>query len=180
MINEDDDHILNLLADSQSAEKGFKMLMHKYQKPIYRHIMRMVQIHEDANDILQNTFIKVFKNIGKFEQKSKLLTWIYTIATNETRTFLKNRTKKRTSHLETEHLKNQSTNHEIDGEEIMIKLQGAMEQLPKKQKLVFSMRYFDEMSYAQMSDILGTSVGGLKASYHHAVKKIESYIKEQA
>lgn len=180
MGNEEDDHILRLLADSQNAEKGFKMLMHKYQKPIYYHIKGMVQMHEDANDLMQNTFIKVYKNISKFEQKSKLYTWIFTIATNETRTFLKNKAKKRTIALENEKVMEQRARQEVDGDQVIKKLNSAVEQLPEKQKQVFNMRYYNEMTYAQMSEILGTSIGALKASYHHAVKKIESHITAQA
>lgn len=176
----EDEEILGLLADPKTEEKGFKMLMLKYQESIYFHIKRMVHIHEDANDLLQNTFIKVYKNIHKFEQKAKLYTWIYTIATNETKTFLKKRTKKRTNSLDDEYVMEQEAKQEVDGDEIIMKLNSAIETLPEKQKQVFNMRYYDEMTYDQISAMLGTSVGGLKASYHHAVKKIEAHIKAQS
>jgi len=178
LSTQEDDQILKLIANPQSEEKGFKMLMIKYQEPVYYHIRRMVHIHEDANDLVQNTFIKVYKNIGKFEQKAKLYTWIYTIATNESLTFLKRRGKKRTNPIEDEQVGQLKAHSTVNGEEVMQKLNRAIELLPEKQKMVFNMRYYDEMTYDQMSEVLGTSTGGLKASYHHAVKKIESYIKD--
>lgn len=179
MTNSEDDQILKLLADPQNEEKGFKMLMLKYQEPVYFHIRRMVQIHEDADDVLQNTFVKVYKNIHKFEQKSKLYTWIYKIATNESISFLNKRNKKRTKPIDGEDVQQLHAQRDVDGQVVLQKLKAAIDQLPEKQKLVFNMRYYDEMTYDQISEVLGTTVGGLKASYHHAVKKIESYIKEQ-
>lgn len=176
----EDDEILTLIADPKQLDRGFKYLMVKYQEPLYWHIRRMVKSHEDTDDVLQNTFIKVYKNIKRFESKSKLFTWLYKIATNESITFLNKRKKKRTESIdEQSSLNNMATSDSVDGDELMLKLNRAISILPTKQKLVFNMRYYDEMTYDQISAVLGTSVGGLKASYHHAVKKIESFIKEE-
>lgn len=142
----------------------------------------MVTLHDDANDVVQNTFIKVYRNIDKFNKDSKLYTWIYRIATNESITFLKNRKKKQTEAIEGDEysLENKlSSDPFFDGNAAELVLQNAILLLPEKQKAVFNLRYYDEMNYKDMSDLLGTSVGGLKASYHHAVKKIENFIKRQ-
>lgn len=175
----EDAEILELVADPKHEERGFKHLMLKYQEPLYWHIRRMVKNHEDADDVLQNTFIKVYKSIKGFESKSKIYTWLYKIATNETLTFLNKRNKKRTESLEgTESVNYINATDSVDGDKLILKLNHAISLLPEKQKLVFNMRYYEEMTYDQISEVLGTSVGGLKASYHHAVKKIESFIKE--
>lgn len=177
----DDDHILTLLSAENTHERGFRLLMARYQEPLYRHVRRMVYDHDDANDVIQNTFIKVFKNIERFEGKSKLFTWLYRIATNEALTFLNNRQRKETDTIddaENGHLANQlRADTFFDGDEIQLKLQQAIAVLPDKQRTVFNLRYFDEMPYEEMSDVLGTSVGALKASYHHAVKKVEAFFK---
>ncbi len=142
----------------------------------------MVTLHDDANDVLQNTFIKVYKNIGKFNRDSKIYTWIYRIATNESITFLNRKKKKRTEAIDGDE---NSIEYSLradtffDGNEAELALQKAILQLPEKQKTVFNLRYYDEMSYKDMSEMLETSVGALKASYHHAVKKIENYVKGQ-
>ena len=179
--NISDEEILNLLQNEQNMEQGFEWLVMKYQKQLYAHIRRMVNEHEDANDVIQNTFIKVFKNIKKFERKSQLYTWLYRIATNETITFLNKKKRKATISIDHEEigLTNQlSATSYFDGNAAQIKLQKAVALLPTKQKLVFNMRYFEEMPYREISEILDTSVGGLKASYHHAVKKIEQFLKD--
>lgn len=177
---QEDDEILKLLADPKLEEKGFKVLMTKYQEPLYWHIRRMVGGHEDANDVLQNTFIKVFKSINRFESKSKLYTWLYKIATNESITFINKQKRKKTEAIDSNdkvyHLKAEDS---IDGDKVIRRLKTAISTLPEKQKMVFNMRYYDEMTYDQISQTLGTSVGGLKASYHHAVKKIEAFFKEE-
>jgi len=176
-----DDYILSLLRVETSYEKGFRLLMEKYQERLYWHIRRMVTEHDDANDVIQNTFIKVFKSIQRFEGKSKLYTWLYRIATNEAITFINKKKKKQTNSIDGEdnNLVNQLKADEFfDGDEAQIRLQQAISELPEKQKEVFNLRYFNEMSYKEMSEIVGTSVGALKASYHHAVKKIESYFRE--
>ena len=177
----EDEHILALLGAAATHERGFRLLMSRYQEPLYRHVRRMVYSHDDANDVIQNTFIKVFKNIERFEGKSKLFTWLYRISTNEALTFLSNRQRKDTDTIddsENGHLANQlRADTFFDGDEIQIKLQQAIAILPDKQRTVFNLRYFDEMPYEEMSEVLGTSVGALKASYHHAVKKVEAFFK---
>jgi RNA polymerase sigma-70 factor (ECF subfamily) len=176
-----DDQILDLLAQSATYERGFKLLMQKYQVPLYAHIRRLVLFHDDANDVIQNTFIKVFRNVERFERKSKLYTWLYRIATNEAISFLQQRSRKSTDSLNDANqtlLANQlRADPWFDGDEIQLKLQQALIQLPDKQRIVFNLRYYDEMPYEAMSQVLDTSVGALKASYHHAVKKIEAFLK---
>lgn len=175
-----DEQILELI--QLNKDGGFRSLMHQFQEPIYWHIRRMVTLHDDANDVLQNTFIKVYKNIGKFNRDSKIYTWIYRIATNESITFLNRKKKKRTEAIDGDE---NSIEYSLradtffDGNEAELALQKAILLLPEKQKTVFNLRYYDEMSYKDMSEMLETSVGALKASYHHAVKKIENYVKGQ-
>ncbi len=155
--------------------------MDKYQERLYWHIRRMVAEHEDANDVLQNCFIKVYRNIGQFEQKSKLYTWLYRIATNEALTFLRKKKRRHTASLDGEGdgLAYQlQADAYFDGAQLLHRLQQALETLPDKQRLVFNMRYFEEMPYKDMSEVLDTSVGALKASYHHAVRKVEAFIRE--
>jgi RNA polymerase sigma-70 factor (ECF subfamily) len=143
----------------------------------------MVGNHEDADDVLQNCFVKVYRNISRFQQNSKLYTWLYRIATNEALTFLEKRKRISTTSLDNEdanwnnRLKAESFVNEDRAVEI---LKRAIESLPNKQKTVFNLRYYDEMTYADMSEVLETSQGALKASYHHAVKKIEAYVRENA
>ena len=180
--NISDEQILNLLQNEKNVEQGFRLLMVTYQERLYAHIRRMVNEHEDANDVLQNTFIKVFRNIQKFEGNSKLYTWLYRIATNETITFLNKKKRKTTTSIDDEDLdmaNRLSADTYFDGEAAQKSLQRALDVLPEKQKLVFNMRYYDEMSYQAISDILETSVGALKASYHHAVKKIEQFLSQE-
>jgi RNA polymerase sigma-70 factor, ECF subfamily len=176
-----DDHILTLLAAADTHERGFRLLMTRYQEPLYRHVRRMVYDHDDANDVIQNTLIKVFRNVERFEGKSKLYTWLYRIATNEAITFINSRQRKDTDTIDDPqnlHLANQlRADTFFDGDEIQIRLQQAIAILPDKQRTVFNLRYYDEMPYEEMSEVLGTSVGALKASYHHAVKKVEGFFK---
>ncbi len=172
--------ILEWLQTPATFEKGFSCMLRQYQERIYWHIRRMVVHHEDANDVVQNTFMKVYKGIKNFKGNAKLYTWLYRIATNEALTFLQKKKRRPTTSLESEdnHLANQlKADVYFDGNEIQRKLQLALDILPEKQRLVFNMRYFDEMPYKDISAVLGTSVGGLKASYHHAVKKIEQFLK---
>lgn len=179
-VETSDEQLLSLLNDQQSREQGFRLLLTNYQERLYWHIRRIVTEHDDANDVLQNTCIKIYKNIGSFEGNSKLYTWLYRIATNEALTFLKKNKKKPTHSLDNEDSgigQNLKADSYFDGEQAQQLLNDALETLPDKQKLVFNMRYFDEMSYADISEALGTSVGALKASYHHAVKKIESHFR---
>lgn len=176
-----DSEILSLLHAEQSAEKGFRLLMQKYQERLYWHIRRMVLEHEDANDVIQNTFIKVFKSIHRFEGKSQLYTWLYRIATNEAITFLNKKKRKETVSIDAESnwINKLQSDPYFDDNGAVLLLQKAIEQLPEKQRTVFNMRYFDEMSYKEIEEVLQTSVGALKASFHHALKKVEAFLKEQ-
>ena len=173
-----DEQLLELI--QLDKESGFRSLMHQYQEQTYWHIRRMVTTHEDADDVVQNTFIKVFKNIDKFKGNSKLYTWIYRIATNESITYLKNRKKRQSESIDDEEYSIENTlvaDDYFDGNNAQLVLQKAIIALPEKQKAVFNLRYYEEMPYNDISEILDTSVGALKASYHHAVKKIEEFIK---
>ena len=171
-----DDEILDLICHQQQIETGFRLLMQKYQEKVYWHIRRIVLSHEEANDVVQNTFIKVYKNIDRFERKSKLYTWLYRIATNEAITHKKRKRQLHSLDDEESYVVNTLKADEyFDGSEVEAHLFAAMETLPDKQRMVFQMRYFDEMSYRDLSEVLDTSEGALKASFHHAVKKIESY-----
>lgn len=176
--SESDENILSLIKAEVTRNQGFKMLMLKYQEKTYWHIRRIVHFHEDANDVIQNTFIKVYRNIDKFKGDSKLYTWIYRIATNESITFLNEKKKKGSfENIEENNIiKNLKSDTYFDGNQAQLFLKNALESLPEKQKLVFNLRYYDEMSYNDMSAVLKTSVGALKASYHHAVKKIEKHL----
>ena len=177
-----DDQILALLEQPRTYERGFRLLMEKYQERLYWHIRRLVYEHEDANDVIQNCFIKVYRNIHKFERKSKLYTWLYRIAANEAITFLKKKQRQSTDVIDSEPggLANSlRADNYFDGDEAQARLYRALEKLPEKQRLVFNMRYFEELSYKDISELLDTSVGALKASYHHAVKKIEAFFKAE-
>lgn len=162
-------------------------MVETYQQRIYYHIRRMVESHDDTDDVMQNTFIKVWKGLDNFRADSQLFTWIYRIATNETLTFLNQRNKKTTISFDgTDNGEEENSfapsayvqgeDHPVDGDDIQARLARAIEMLPGKQKLVFNLRYYDEMPYEKMSEILGTSEGALKASYHHAAQKIEKYL----
>jgi RNA polymerase sigma factor (sigma-70 family) len=162
-----------------TREKAYTALIRKYQERLYWHIRRMVVEHEDANDVLQNVFIKVWKGLDGFREDSQLSTWLYRIASNESLSFLEQ--KKRKGAISLDYSENGLSNQlkaekGFDANKLEWKLQLAIQSLPEKQKLVFSLRYYDEMPYEEMSRILETSEGALKASYHHAVKKVEHYI----
>ncbi len=181
MIDQQEREILELVRDQATRDRGFRMMVVTYQERIYWHIRKIVLDHEDANDILQNTFIKVYRGIDKFKGDSKLYTWLYRIASNESITFINKRKKKAIASLDNDDydLANRlRADHFFDGDELQILLQKALDTLPTKQKLVFNMKYFDDMSYQEISDVLDTSIGGLKASYHHAVKKIQLFFKD--
>lgn len=172
-----DDNITDLL--KKDLNKGFRLLVETYSQKLYWHIRRMVILHEDADDALQNTFINVWKSIGNFRSESSLYTWLYTIATNEALALI-NKRKKNTAvsidDLGSYFANSQEGSTWFDGDEAQLKLQNAIIQLPDKQKIVFNLKYYDEMTYEEMSKVLNTSEGALKASYHHAVKKIEKFI----
>ena len=178
----DETVLIEQLINVQTREKAFRELISLYKERLYWHVRKIVISHDDTDDVLQNTFIKIYKNIGKFKQESKLFSWMYRIATNEAITFINKRNKERKVDISEvqEHLvSNLESDIYFSGEEIQEILQKAIASLPQKQQLVFNMKYFDNIKYTQISEILGTSVGALKASYFHAVKKIESYIKKQ-
>lgn len=171
--------LLKLLKEDSTRESAFRILVEQYQEKIYHSVRRMVVIHEDADDIVQNVFIKVWRNLHQFREDSKLFTWIYRIALNETISFL-NQQKIRSllilKHHEDRMLNSLTDDHFFDGDEIQRKLQEAIIRLPARQRMVFNMRYFDEISYEEMSAILSISEGALKASYHIAAKKITEYV----
>lgn len=175
-----DDKLLEMFSDENSQSYAFDLIVRKYQERVYWHIRRMVINHEDADDVTQDTFIKAWKGLGNFKKEAQLYTWLYRIATNETITFL-NKKRKRffipMVDVEEQLSSSLESDQYFSGDEIQLKLQKAILALPEKQRLVFNMKYYDEMKYEEMAQILDTSVGGLKASYHHAVKKIEAYIK---
>jgi RNA polymerase sigma-70 factor (ECF subfamily) len=174
-----DEQILVLLQQPDSREQGFRLLMSVYQERLYWHIRKMVGTHSDTDDVLQNCLIKVFRNIHRFEGKSQLYTWLYRIATNEALTFLKKAQRRATDSIDGQaavfELQAEAS---VDGDKLLQKLDAAIEALPEKQKLVFRLRYYEEMSYKDMSVRLKTSQGALKASYHHAVRKVEAALKE--
>ncbi len=172
---EEKEFILQLL-NPKTQNNAFQKLLFDYKRPLYNHIRNIVLDHDDANDVLQNTFIKVYQNLNKFKGESKLYSWIYRIATNESITFINKKAKlggTSSSELKSKMVDNLEADSHFDGNDIQLKLQKAIHTLPEKQQLVFKMRYFEEIKYEEMSVILGTSVGALKASYHLAVKKIE-------
>lgn len=175
--NNPDNDIFELLRTD--VNKGFRIVVERYSSKLYWHIRRLVILHEDADDALQNTFINAWKNIDNFRNESSMYTWLYAIATNESLAIIKKRTKNAAVSLDDlgSYFANSSEGSIwFDGDEAQIKLQNAILQLPEKQRIVFNLKYFDEMTYKDMSRVLETSVGALKASYHHAVKKIENII----
>ncbi|MEO6546680.1 MAG: sigma-70 family RNA polymerase sigma factor [Ferruginibacter sp.] len=171
--------LLTQFKDPVTKERGFTAIIKKYQEKLYWHIRRLVVEHEDANDVLQNMFIKVWNGLENFREDSQLYTWMYRIATNESLTFLEQQKKRSSVSLDNEDngLSNRlRADKNFDINKAEWKLQLAMQTLPEKQRAVFNLRYYDEMPYEEMSRVLETSEGALKASYHHAVKKIEDYI----
>ncbi|CAN5810499.1 RNA polymerase sigma factor [soil metagenome] len=177
--NLEDKELLAQFKEPSTTERAYTAIIKKYQERLYWHIRRMVVDHDDANDVLQNMFIKVWKGLGNFREDSQLYTWMYRIATNECLTFIEQQKKRSSVSLSNEDngLANQlKADKNFDSSKVEWKLQLAMQQLPEKQRAVFNLRYYDEMPYEEMSRVLETSEGALKASYHHAVKKIEDYI----
>lgn len=174
-----DHEILEKIRSPLTKEIGFRLLIETYQRKVYHIIRRMVIIHEDADDITQNTFIKAYRNLDKFEENSALFTWLYRIATNESLSFLEKKKKRFFFPIDDHQEKMESYLDQpgtLNGEEIQIRLQKAVLKLPEKQRLVFHLKYQEELTYEEMSQITGTSIGALKASYHHAVKKIEQSV----
>jgi len=175
----DDKIILDLFRDEKTRNTALGHLIAKYQQRLYWHIRKIVIDHDDSDDVLQNTFIKIWKGLENFKEESQLYTWIYRIATNEALTLLRQKQKMQTSSIhpiEYELSKNLESDNYFTGDEIQLKLQQAILTLPEKQRIVFNMRYYDETPYEEMSKNLETSVGALKASYHIAAKKIEEIL----
>lgn len=174
-----DNELVELFHDADKKHYAFNILVRKYQEKIYYFVRRMVIDHDDADDVVQNIFIKVWNNLETFREDSKFYTWLYRIAVNESLSFLKSRQLRTYFSLTSpEAMMKESLNSDscFDGTEIQRRLHEAILKLPKKQQLVFNMRYFENLSYEEMSNILGTSVGALKASYHFAAKKIEDFV----
>ena len=177
MSQYDEKTILQQLQDDSTRAAAFTMMVDQYKEQLYWQIRRIVLVHDDADDILQNTFIKAWMGLDSFRNESKISTWLYRIATNETLNFLE-RQRRNTVNLEDQEITLANTLQSdpyFDGDETQIQLQKAIESLPAKQRQVFTLKYYQEMKYEEMSEILGTSVGALKASYHHAVKKITDF-----
>jgi RNA polymerase sigma factor (sigma-70 family) len=175
-----DTELLIQFRDPVTKERAYTAIIKKYQEKLYWHIRRMVVDHDDANDVLQNVFIRVWKGLENFREDSQLYTWLYRIATNESLTFIEQQKKRSSVSLNEDEagLSNKiRADQHFDFQKLEWKLQLAIQQLPEKQRVVFNLRYYDEMPYEEMSKVLETSEGALKASYHHAVKKIEEFVK---
>lgn len=178
MLKEEEDQLVERLRDPRQCRKAFGDVIAIYSEPLYWHIRKMVVSHDDANDLLQNTFMKAWASIENFRGEARLSTWLYKIAINESITFLNKERQRLNVSIDdgdtflADKLKSDEW---FDGDDLKKELQKAIAQLPEKQRLIFNMRYFDDMKYEDISEILGTSVGALKASFHHAVKKIEKY-----
>ena len=173
--------VLELLQDESTLRKGFEMIVAQYSEQLYWQIRRMVLSHEDANDLLQNTFVKAWTNIGYFRAEAKLSTWLYRIALNECITFLNRQRAVSTVGIddpEADIVQKLESDPYFSGDRAQMLLQKALLSLPEKQRMVFNLKYYQEMKYEEMSEIFGTSVGALKASYHHAVKKIEKFLED--
>ena len=179
-ITPNEEILMDELHDPKRCHAAFSKIIEQYSQGLYWQIRRMVYNHDDANDILQNTFLKAWSNIDNFRGTAKLSTWLYKIAINESITVINKEGARNEASIDDDAflLNNIESDQYFDGDEAQIKLQRAINSLPEKQRLVFNMRYYDEMKYEDMSEILGTSVGALKASYHHALKKIETFFEE--
>ncbi|MFS4415265.1 RNA polymerase sigma factor [Maribacter sp. 2307ULW6-5] len=174
------DPLVARLQNKETRADAFRTLVGQYKERLYWHIRGLVLNHADADDVLQNTFLKIFRHIDGFKGDSKLFSWMYRIATNESLNFLKEKSRQlgmATEEYQSQLAENLEADVYFEGDGIQLQLQRAVASLPEKQRLVFTMRYFQELKYSSMSEILGTSVGGLKASYHLAAKKVEAYVK---
>jgi len=177
--NSDDIALVAMFMDVNTREAAFTSIVKKYQERIYWQIRRMVVSHDDANDVMQNVFIKAWNGLQNFRSDAQLFTWLYRIAVNESLTYIEQMKRRSSISMDDESLNLEDkleSEKDFDANKAIWKLQIAMQQLPEKQRIVFNLRYFDELPYEEMSKVLDTSVGSLKASYHHAVKKIEDYI----
>lgn len=178
---QDEKEFIDQLLHPKTQNQAFEKLIKDFQRPLYSHIRSIVLNHDDANDVLQNVFIKVYRSLSKFKGESKLFSWVYRIATNESITFINQKAKKKNisnQEYTQREIDNLQADTYFDTDEIQLKLQKAIVLLPEKQQLVFKMRYFQDLKYEEISTILGTTVGALKASYHHASKKIEEYMNQ--
>jgi len=178
-LAKEEEQLLQELQSETQKEEAFRTLMKLYKERLYWHIRRMVLNHEDADDVLQNTFIKVYRNIHQFKGESKLYSWMYRIATNEAITFLSKKSSRQqisVQELQFKAIDKLQADIYFEGDEIQLKLQKAIKSLPQKQQLVFNMKYFEEFTYEELSEILDTSVGALKSSYHIAVTKITKFL----
>ncbi|WP_426668465.1 RNA polymerase sigma factor [Mucilaginibacter sp. McL0603] len=178
-VQVDDAEILRKFQDEKTRNEAFNLLLKKYQQKLYWHIRRMVIDHDDADDLIQDTFVKIWKNLPGFRSDAQLYTWMYRIATNECITFLNKKKQKNNIPLDDvayELADTLADSTYFNGDQAQLKLQQAILTLPEKQRLVFNMKYYDDMKYEEMSEVLGTSVGALKASFHLAVKKIEAFL----
>ena len=174
----DQQEFLEQLLNPATREAAYTRLVDRYKRPLYSHIRGIVIDHDDADDVLQNTFVKVYRHLDSFKGESKLFSWIYRIATNEALSHLRQKAKRSgvgSSEYQEQMVSRLRADDYFDGGELEIRLQKAVALLPEKQQLVFRMKYYQDLKYEQISEILGTSVGALKASYHHAVKKIEDH-----
>ncbi|WP_426491647.1 RNA polymerase sigma factor [Hymenobacter sp. 102] len=179
----EDQEILTRFRDPAARNVAFNQLVRKYQSKVYWHVRKMVVDHDDADDLTQDVFIKVWNHLENFRQDASLFTWIYRIATNECLSFLSSKRRKfflPLNDVGAELTAKLETDESLAGDAVELKLQKAILRLPDKQRLVFNLRYYDEMPYEQMAEVTGTSVGALKASYHHAAKKIEQYINDES
>lgn len=180
-LNEYTEKELVELFQSGEKEAAFRQIVKLYQERLYWHIRKIVVVHEDSDDVLQNTFIKVWKALDSFRLESQLFTWLYRIATNESLTLLSKKKKNTLISFDNQDFdmyNSMRSDEYFNGNDAQAKLQKVLLKLPEKQRIVFNMKYFDHLKYEEMAGILGTSVGSLKASYHHAVKKIEKFITE--
>jgi RNA polymerase sigma-70 factor (ECF subfamily) len=173
--------LIQRLVHPKTQQDAFKELVHIYQKPLYFHIRNIALNHDDSDDILQNTFIRVFENLSEFNGESKLFSWLYRIATNEAVNYIQKKAKRNGftyENFQTHIAGNLLAESYFDGDDVQMKLQKAISILPERQQLVFKMKYFEELKYEEIADILGMSVGGLKSTYHLAVKKIEEFVNK--
>lgn len=173
--------LIQRLSDPKTQEVAFKELVRTYQKILYYHIRNIALNHDDSDDILQNTFLKVFEKLSEFNGESKLYSWLYRIATNEARNYILKKSKRNGDtyeNFQTQIAGNLLADSYFDGDDLQLKLQKAISLLPERQQLIFKMKYFEELKYEEIADILGVSVGGLKSNYHLAVKKIEEFINK--
>ena len=177
-----DQELLDAFMDESSREMAFTSIVKKYQERLYWHIRRLLVSHDDSNDVLQNVFLKAWRGLSGFRRESELYTWLYRIATNECMTFLAARKKRYARSLSDEGYglsQMIKADRGYDFSKVEWKIQLAIQTLPERQRAVFTLRYYDEMPYEKMSEVLETSVGSLKASYHHAVKKIEAFVLKE-